>query len=122
MFLLAATAAVQSVDRRLESLVIPPPPLDPNTGATGADDWEVLSADAGVDALALVLEGDGDEALPGRGDLAPFAAATRAEGKSLWLWPSTDRVTEEGGRRVMGMAAELRAEAVLWPEPLRLRG
>ena len=53
MFLLAAAAAVQSVDRRLKSIVVPPPALEPATGTSGADDWRILATNSGTAALRV---------------------------------------------------------------------
>ncbi len=55
MFLLAAAAAVRSVDRRLQSLVVPSPRLGKEQRYTGSEDIAVLAQCAGVDGLCITV-------------------------------------------------------------------
>jgi hypothetical protein len=117
LFLLAAAAAVQSVDRRLESVVAPPPPLDPATSTTGADDWRLLAANSGMDGLSLVIAPEGrGYRLPDPGALQPYASAAAAEGKPLWLWLATEQLHPELVHEGRALARQLRAEAVIWSD------
>lgn len=122
LFLLAAAAAVQSVDRRLHSLVAPPPPLDPATGTTGCDDWRLLAANSGMDALGLVVAPEGrGYRLPDANLLRPSAEAAAAEGKSLWLWLATEHLHPELVDEGRILARQLGAEAVVWSDYEGLR-
>ncbi len=55
MFVLAAAAAVQAVDPRLYSLVMPSPALDTTQDYTGTGDWGQLLESSAVDGLALYV-------------------------------------------------------------------
>jgi len=55
LFLLAAAAAIQSVDRRLTSLVLPPPALGREHWHTGSEDLERLASCSGVDGLCVMV-------------------------------------------------------------------
>ena len=55
MFLLAAAAAVQAVDYRLESLVMPTPALPGSPGRSGTGDWNALAACSACDVLSLFV-------------------------------------------------------------------
>jgi hypothetical protein len=55
VFLLAAAAAIQSVDRRLTSLVLPAPALGREHWHTGAEDLERLASCSGVDGLCAMV-------------------------------------------------------------------
>ena len=116
-FLLAAAAAIQSVDRRLRSLVAPPPPLDPSTGTTGCDDWRLLAANSGMGALGLVVAPEGrGYRLPEPNLLRSPADAAAAEGKPLWLWLTTEQLHPELVHEGRILARHLGAEAVVWSD------
>jgi len=53
MFILAAAAAIQSVDRRLQSLVVPSPRLGREQWYSGNEDLGLLAQCAGVDGLCM---------------------------------------------------------------------
>lgn len=55
MFLLAAAAAIQSVDYRLSSLVMPEPALPGSQGHGGTGNWGALAACSACDALSLFV-------------------------------------------------------------------
>ncbi len=55
LFVLAATAAIQAVDNRLYSLVMPSPSLDTTQDNTGTDDWADLLDSSAVDGIALYV-------------------------------------------------------------------
>lgn len=55
LFLLAAAAAIQSVDRKLTSLVLPTPRLGRMQWHTGAEDLERLAGCSGVDGLCVMV-------------------------------------------------------------------
>jgi hypothetical protein len=117
LFLLAAAAAVQSVDRRLQSVVAPPAPLEPATATSGADDWRLLAANSGMEALALVVAPEGrGYRLPQAGVLQPYATAAAAEGKPLWLWLATEQLHPELVDEGRILARQLQAEAVVWSD------
>ncbi len=117
LFLLAAAAAIQSVDRRLQSVVAPPPPLDPSTSTTGADDWRQLAANAGMESLALVVTPEGrGYRLPESDLLQPHSQAAAAEGKPLWLWLATEQLHPELVHEGRILARQLGAEAVVWSD------
>ncbi len=117
LFLLAAAAAVQSVDRRLQSVIAPPAPLDPATDVSGADDWRVLAANSGAAALALVMAPEGrGYRLPDAGALQPYASAAAAEGKLLWLWLTAEELRPELVDEGRILARQLQAEAVVWSD------
>ena len=117
LFLLAAAAAVQSVDRRLESVVAPPAPVDPATATSGADDWRVLAGNSGMEALGLVVAPEGrGYRLPEPGLLQPYAQAAAAEGKPLWLWLTAEQLHPEIVHEGRILARQLEAEAVVWSD------
>ncbi|HEY3398501.1 MAG TPA: hypothetical protein VGM19_12670 [Armatimonadota bacterium] len=122
MFILAAAAAVQSVDRRLVSIVAPPPPLEAATALSGADDWKVLAANSGVASLALVVtpEGRGFR-LPGPEVLHAPVSAAHAEGKQVWLWIVAEQLHPELLTEGKILAANLGLEAVIWADYEALR-
>ena len=100
MFLLAARAAIQAVDRRLRSIVMPPPLAAPNSRHTGADDWRLLADRAAVDAVSLLIVGE--DSPPDSSELArstDVASAVAAEGKQLWVWVATDLDSEPSVRQ-----------------------
>ncbi len=55
MFLLAAAAAIQSVDQSLRSLVMPTPAGAYRQLHTGADNWNLIAGSSGVDALSALV-------------------------------------------------------------------
>jgi hypothetical protein len=122
MFLLAAAAAVQSVDRRLQSVVIPPPPLDPATATSGADDWRILANNSGTDVLGLAVSPRPPAlGLPPAEHYGAFASTAQAQGKGTWLWLETDRLTPEATNDARTMARNLRLDAIIWSEYEQLR-
>ncbi len=91
MFLLAARAAIQAVDRRLHSIVMPPPLSSPTARYSGADDWGLLADSAAVDAVSLlVLEGNADLQAGSNALYSDAASAVAARGKQLWVWIASD--------------------------------
>lgn len=117
MFLLAAAAAVESVDRRLESVVVPPAPLDSNTATTGADDWRILAANSGTDTLGMVVSPERPgTGLPPAEALQSYVSAARAEGKNLWLWLMAEQLTPDLASEATQMARSLDLEAIVWSD------
>lgn len=117
MFLLAAAAAVESVDRRLESVVVPPAPLAAPTATTGADDWRILASNSGTDTLGLVVSPE----RPGRGlppaeALQPYIGAGHAEGKNVWLWLRAEQLNADLASETAQMARGLGVEAIVWSD------
>lgn len=55
MFLLAAAAAIQSVDYRLQSFVMPTPALPGFQVHSGTGNWETLAASSACDGLSLFV-------------------------------------------------------------------
>jgi hypothetical protein len=55
MFLLAAAAAMQAVDYRLESLVMPPPTLPGSPIPGGLSDWGAIAACSACDVLSVFV-------------------------------------------------------------------
>jgi hypothetical protein len=122
MFLLAAAAAVQSVDRRLRSIVIPPSPLESATGTSGADDWRILAKNSGTDTLGLVVSPRPPAlGLPPAEHFAAVASTAQAQGKGLWLWLETERLTPEAANDARTLARNLRLDAIIWSEYEQLR-
>jgi len=122
LFLLAATAAIQSVDRRLQSIVVPPPPLDPRTATGGADNWKVLASNSGAAIMGLVVSPEGrGYRLPEESALLPSVEAARAEGKPVWLWLTAERLHPELVQEGRKLARNLRLEAIVWSDYETLR-
>ena len=114
MFLLAAAAAIQSVDRRLQSVVMPPPLLTPTARYSGADDQGILAASSGVDAVSLLVVEAADaplEQLVQR--YAPAASAVLAEGKEVWLWVAQEQWGRDAGAEYSDLAAQLGAQQLV---------
>ena len=55
MFLLAAAAAIQAVDYRLESIVMPTPALPGAPGPRGTGDWDAIAAASACDGLSAFV-------------------------------------------------------------------
>ncbi len=91
LFLLAARAAIHAVDRRLRSIVMPPPLASAHFRYTGADNWTLLAESAAVDAISLLSIGNDnsliDSNMPSYTDAA---SAVAAQGKQLWVWVASD--------------------------------
>ncbi len=102
MFILAAAAAIQSVDPRLYSLVMPTPTLDMNTDNHGTGDWTAILESSAVDGLALYVpwqerQVEPDHAIRELHNLG--ARGQRAASKPCHIWTSAsprpqDRVIE----------------------------
>ena len=122
MFLLAAAAAVQSVDRRLKSIVVPPAPLDPATVTTGADDWRVLAGNSGTETLGLAVSPQPPAlGLPPPEHYAESVVSAQSQGKGVWLWLETERLTPETVNDARTLARQLSLEAIIWSDYDQLR-
>jgi hypothetical protein len=91
MFILAAAAAVQAVDSRLYSMVMPSPTLDTTQDLTGTDDWGQLLQSSAVDALALYIpwqERHADPALAIRETFNLASVKSTAHAKPCHIWLS----------------------------------
>jgi hypothetical protein len=122
MFLLAAAAAVQSVDRRLKSIVVPPAPLEQATATSGADDWRILAGNSGLDALGLVISPQSPAlGLAPTEHFAAEVAAAQREGKGVWLCLQTDRLTPEAVNDARSLARSLHLETIIWADYEQLR-
>lgn len=55
IFLLAAAAAIQAVDYRLESVIMPTPTVPTNPVHSGTGDWNALAACSACDALSVFV-------------------------------------------------------------------
>lgn len=122
MFLLAAAAAVQSVDRRLQSVVVPPPPLDPATATTGADDWRILAHNSGTETMGIVVSPQPPAlGLPPAEHYGEVAALAHAQGKRTWLWLETERLAPETVADARTMAKNLNLDAIIWSDYEQLR-
>ena len=95
MFVLAAAAAIQSVDRRLRSFVMPSPRMRGEQRFTGSEDIPRLSECAGVDGLCVMvpwqemgwdMEYAIRQAIEGPGRIAQ----EHGKGCALWLTASPD--------------------------------
>lgn len=89
MFLLAAAAAIQAVDRRLVTAVMPSAALGSREAGLGADDWGGLPASAAVDLLSAYAswEPGGPQVETAiRTTYQSLAAAARRHGKGTLLW------------------------------------
>ncbi len=53
LFLMAANAAVKSVDKSLAAMVAPTPAVQPGAVATGTENWQALAQNCQADALVL---------------------------------------------------------------------
>jgi hypothetical protein len=102
MFILAATAAIQSVDSRLYSLVMPRPTLDTAMDNSGTADWGQLLESSAVDGLALYVPWQErnvrpDQAIAELHNLAARKQNTTSKPCHLWIPASPrpqDRVIE----------------------------
>lgn len=89
MFLLAAAAAIQAVDRRLTSAVMPSATLGSREAGLGADDWAGLPGSSAVDVLSAYASWE-----PGGPEIdtairtthEALAAAARKHHKGTVLW------------------------------------
>ena len=89
MFLLAAGAAIEAVDRRLLSLVMPTPSLGASEVQTGCEDWRVLLRCSAVDGLSVWVpwQTRGTQMEGTLVDLIEGAKKKgQAEGKQILLW------------------------------------
>jgi hypothetical protein len=89
MFLLAAAAAIEAVDRRLVSFVMPTPSLGPSEVQTGAEDWRTLARCSAVDGLSIWVPWQARGAQM-EGTLVDLFEGARkkglGEGKQVVLW------------------------------------
>jgi hypothetical protein len=116
LFVLAAAAAVQSVDRRLRSFVLPTPRLAREQVYTGTEDLTHLVQSAGVDGLCIAVpwqeRGWDMEYGVREANEGPAAAAHREDkGCALWLTAGpnpADRTVE-----AIRFAARTHADAVV---------
>ncbi len=132
MFLLAAAAAIQSVDRRLQSIVMPAPPVSAAARHSGTDDQGLLAASSGADAVSLLVVDQQAVPIPQLAQsYAPAASAIIGEGKQLWLWAAPDQWEEEKLRQYLDMATQLGADRLViadyaavcrWLSPSALTG
>jgi hypothetical protein len=102
VFVLAAAAAVQAVDGRLYSLVMPSPALDTTQDNTGTDDWGDLLDSSAVDGISLYVpwqehQVDPSHAIQELHTLAIARQQSTLKPCHLWLAASPrpqDRTTE----------------------------
>jgi len=102
MFVLAAAAAVQAVDARLYSLVMPSPTLDTTQDNTGTADWSQLIECSAVDGLALYVPWQERGAEPAQAIKELYNLASRGQKTTIkpchiWIAASPrpqDRVVE----------------------------
>ncbi len=114
MFLLAARAATQAVDRRLRSIVMPPPLNAPNSRYSGGDDWGLLADSAAVDAISVLVieEGAGAE-LDHTALYTDAASVIAAKGKQVWLWVASDLESAEKVANHKELATRLGAQRLV---------
>lgn len=114
MFLLAARAAIHAVDRRLRSIVMPPPLASSSFRYTGADDWALLADSAAVDAVSLLAVGDDESLLDSQmAGYTDAASAVAARGKQLWVWVTSDLEDTASVARQEQLATRLGAERLV---------
>lgn len=113
MFLLAAAAAVQSVDPRLQSLVMPAPtmPGTPVHGGTG--NWSALAACSACDVLSLFVPWQHNEVPMGqaiRELQTEGAKAVQRHGKRHILWVAASPSPRDRILEALPVAAEAGVE------------
>ncbi len=114
MFLLAARAAIHAVDRRLRSIVMPPPLASSSFRYTGADDWALLADSAAVDAVSLLAVGDDESFIHSKmATYTDAASAVAARGKQLWVWVTSDLEDTASVVRQEQLATSLGAERLV---------
>lgn len=89
MFLLAAAAAIQSVDRRLSSIVMPSAVMTARQAGIGTDDWGGAPGSSAVDQLSVYAswgERQSDMATAIHSIHEAVATAAGRYGKSSLLW------------------------------------
>jgi len=114
MFLLAARAAIQAVDRRLRSIVMPPPLTSSSFRYTGGDHWGLLADSAAVDAISVLFLGDDESSIDNKmvsyTDAASVVAAKR---KQVWVWSTSDLKDDTSVARQKQLATSLGAEYLI---------
>ena len=114
MFLLAAAAAIEAVDRRLKSVVIPAPPLDRTRGYPDADDHRAMVGSSAVKALCLlVVDRQALSVHQLTESYARAASAIIAAGKELWLWVAQEQWQEKTIGAYLKMATHLGAQRLV---------
>ena len=114
MFVLAAAAAIQSVDRRLQSVVMPPPLVSPGLRYANTDDYRTMAASSAVDAVSLLIVEPQPIPVPQLAEhYASAAWAVTSEGKPLWLWVAQDQWDEEQLTHYLDLARELGAQRLV---------
>jgi len=89
MFLLAAVAATQAVDRGLLSLVMPSSAVSSREAGLGTDAWDSLLESSAVDGLSVYVPWQtqgGDMEAAVRSTHEAVSAAARAQQKTSLLW------------------------------------
>ncbi len=116
MFILAAAAAVQAVDPRLFSMVMPTPTLDTIQDHTGTDDWGKLLQSSAVDSLALYIpwqerQAEADQAIRETYKLA--AVKSTSHGKPCHIWISASPRPQDKVLENLRVAYEAGAASVV---------
>jgi hypothetical protein len=116
IFLLAAAAAIQAVDYRLESLVTPTPALPGTPVFSGTGDWNAIAASSACDALSAFV--------PWQHHNAPLEQALRdvhqeahrhaqRHGKRSLLWTAASPSTRDRVLDAIRLAAEAGVERLV---------
>ncbi len=113
MFLLAARAAIHAVDRRLRSIVMPPPLASSSFRYTGGDDWGLLADSAAVDAVSLLVLADDEPQDRYVARYNDAASAVAAKGKQIWVWATSDLEDAASVARLKQFATSLGAECLV---------
>ncbi len=114
MFLLAAAAAIEAVDRRLKSVVMPAPLLDRVRGYRDADDHRAMVNSSAVDAVSVLVAERQAASVPElTQSYAPAASAVISAGKELWLWVAQDQWQQSTLAAYLRMATDLGAQRLV---------
>jgi hypothetical protein len=116
MFLLAAAAAVQAVDYRLESLVMPTPALPGTPVHSGTGDWNALAASSACDILSAFVPWQHHNVSLEQGLRQVQQEGqrhTQRHGKRLQLWLAASPSPRDRLLEAIQMAAKLGVERLV---------
>lgn len=116
MFLLAAAAAIQAVDYRLESVVMPTPTLPGMPIFTGTGDWEAIAACSACDILSIFIPWQHHNVPLEQALRDVYQEATRhtqRHGKRTLLWTAASPSPRDQVLEAIRVAASLGAERLV---------